>query len=124
MNLQSVVKKYNETIHHSTKMSPIEASKKSNEDEVFFNLRDKRKKRQPKYKLNDLGRTVDKRNVFSKFDSADWSYNLYKITEIIDDTIPFIELIFIQNVIIKIYFKNLDLLLLKIIKVMKKLNLI
>ena len=32
------------TIHHSTKMSPIEASKKSNEDEVFFNLRDKRKK--------------------------------------------------------------------------------
>ena len=86
--LQTVTKLYNNTIHHSTKMSPIEASKKSNEDEVFFNLRDKRKKKQPKYKINDLVRTADKRNIFSKFDSTNWSYYLYKITEVIDDTIP------------------------------------
>ena len=45
-------------------------------------------KRQPKYKLNDLVRTADKRNIFSKFDTTNWSYNLYKITEVIDDTIP------------------------------------
>ena len=35
-----------------------------------------------------LVRTADKRNIFSKFDSTNWSYNLYKITEIINDTIP------------------------------------
>ena len=69
-------------------MTPITASKKSNEDKVFFSLSDKRKKCKPKYKLNDLVRTADKSNIFSKFDSANWSYNLYKITEVIDDTIP------------------------------------
>ena len=36
--LQSVMKKYNETIHHSTKMTPTQASKKENEDIVYFNL--------------------------------------------------------------------------------------
>ena len=64
--LQSVVKKYNETIHHSTKMTPIQASRKENEDEVFFNLSDKRKKKQPKYKLNDLVRTADKKKYIFK----------------------------------------------------------
>ena len=67
-------------------MTPTQASKKENEDIVYLNLQDKRKKR--KYKLNDLVRTADKRNIFSKFDSTNWSYNSYKITEIIDDTIP------------------------------------
>ena len=69
-------------------MTPSNASKKINEDEVFFNLSDKRKKRNPKYKLNDLVRTADIKRTFSKADSTNWSYNLYKITEIIDDTIP------------------------------------
>ena len=86
--LSFVTKKYNETIHHSIKMAPIEASKKFNEDEVYFNLSDKRKKRNPKYKLNDLVRTADIERTFSKADSTNWSYILYKITEVINDTIP------------------------------------
>ena len=49
---------------------------------------DKRKKKIPKYKLNDLVRTAYKRNIISKFDSINWSYNLYKITENIDYTTP------------------------------------
>ena len=47
-------------------MTPIQASKKENEDEVYFNLSDKRKKKQPKYKLNDLVRTADIKRTFSK----------------------------------------------------------
>ena len=86
--LPKVIKKYNNTIHHSTKMTPIDASKKKNENEVFKNLQDKRKKQKPKYKLGDLVRTADKRNIFSKGDSTNWSNKLYTITEIIDDTIP------------------------------------
>ena len=34
--LSSVTKKCNDTIHHSIKMTPIDASKKKNEDIVFF----------------------------------------------------------------------------------------
>ena len=86
--LSSVIKKYNNTIHSSTKMTPIQASKKVNEKEVFSNLRDDRVKRQPKFKLGELVRTADIKQVFSKGDSTNWSYKLYTNTEVIHDTIP------------------------------------
>ena len=86
--LQTITSKYNNKIHSSTKMSPIQALKKSNESKLYANLQDKRKKRKPKYKLGDLVRTADTRNIFSKSDSTNWSYKLCTITEIIDDTIP------------------------------------
>ena len=38
--LRCDVKKYNNTTHHSTKMTPIQASKKSNEKKVYSNLQD------------------------------------------------------------------------------------
>ena len=86
--IQSVIKQYNNTIHKSIKMTPIQASEKSNEKIVFDNLRDDRQKQRPKFKLGDLVRTADIKKVFSKGDSTNWSYNLYTITEIIHDTIP------------------------------------
>ena len=57
--LPSVIKQYNITIHHSIKMTPVQASKKSNEKSVFDNLRDDRQKQRPKFKLGDLVRTAD-----------------------------------------------------------------
>ena len=86
--LPSVIKKYNNTIHHSTKMTPIQASKKSNEAEVYSNLKDNREVRKPTHKLGQLVRTADIKRVFSKGDSTNYSYKLYTITEIIHDTIP------------------------------------
>ena len=86
--LPSVIKQYDNTIHSSTKMIPIQASKKSNEKEVFANLHDQRDKQKPKINLGHLIRTADIRRVFSKGDSTNWSYKLYTITEILHDTIP------------------------------------
>ena len=86
--LPSVVKKYNNTIHHSIKMTPNQASKKSNEKLVYSNLQDRRVKRQAKFKLGDLIRTADIKRVFSKGDSTNYSYKLYTITEVIHDAIP------------------------------------
>ena len=86
--LPSVIKQYNNTIHSSTKMKPIDASKKSIEKEVSSNLQDKRKILNPKYKSGQLVRTADIKRVFSKGDSTNWSYKLYTITEVIHDTIP------------------------------------
>ena len=86
--LPSVVKKYNNTIHHSTKMKPIDASKKSNQKLVYNNLKDDREVLKPKYKLGQLVRTADIRRVFSKGDSTNYSYRLYTITEVIHDIIP------------------------------------
>ena len=49
--LSSVNKQYFDTIHHSTKMTPVQASIKTNEKEVYSNLQDKREEQTPKYKL-------------------------------------------------------------------------
>ena len=86
--LPSVIKQYNNTIHHSIKMTPVQASKKSNEKVVYSNLQDKRRKLNPKYKLGQLVRTADIKKVFSKGDSTNYSYKLYNITEVIHDKIP------------------------------------
>ena len=86
--LPTFVKQYNNTIHYSIKMTPIQASKKVNEKLVCSNFQDRRDKQLPKFKLGDLVRTAAIKRVFSKRDSTNWSYKLYTITEIIEDTIP------------------------------------
>ena len=86
--LPTVIKQYNNTNHHSIKMTPNQASKKSNETKVFSNVKDKSEIQKPKYKLCQLVRTADIKKVFSKGDSTNYSYQLYAITEIIHDTIP------------------------------------
>ena len=86
--LQTITKQYNNRIHSSTKLTPIQASLKKNEGYVYKNLLDKRKKNKPKFQINDLVRTADLKKTFSKGDTTNWSYKLYKITETINDTIP------------------------------------
>ena len=86
--LPTITKQYNNRIHSSTKLSPKDASLKKNEGYVYKNLLDKRKKVKPKFQINDLVRTADLKKTFSKKDTTNWSYKLYKITEIINDTIP------------------------------------
>ena len=95
--LPSVVKKNNNTIHHSTKMTPIQASKKANEKEVYSNLQDRRVKQTPKYKLGQLVRTAEIKKVFSKGDSTNYSYKLYTITELIHNTGPFYRIDFLPD---------------------------
>ena len=69
-------------------MTPIQGSLEKNEGFAYKNLLDKRKKVKPKFQINDLVRTADLKETFSKSDTTIWSYKLYKITEIINDTIP------------------------------------
>ena len=71
--LPSVVKQYNNTIHHSKKMTPNQSSKTSNEKLVYSNLKDDRVKQKPKYNLGQLVRTADIKKVFSKGDSTNYS---------------------------------------------------
>ena len=86
--LQTITKQYNNKVHSSTKLTPIQASLKKNEGYVYKNLLDKRKRITPKFQLNDLVRRADLKKTFSKGDTTKWSYKLYKNTEIINDTIP------------------------------------
>ena len=86
--LPTITKQYNNRLHSSTKLTPIQASLKKNEGYVYKNLLDKRIKITPKFQINDLIRTADIKRTFSKSDTTNWSYKLYKITEIFKDTIP------------------------------------
>ena len=86
--LPTITEQYNNRRHTSTKLSPKDASLKKNEGFVYKNLLDKRKKVTPKFQINDLIRVADLKKTFSKGDTTNWSYKLYKITEIFNDTIP------------------------------------
>ena len=79
---------YHNRIHSSTKLTPIQASLKKNEGYVYKTLLDKRKKITPKFQISDLIRTADLKRTFSEGDTNNWSYKLYKITEIFINTIP------------------------------------
>ena len=122
--LPSVIKKYNNSIHSSTKMTPVQASKKVNEKEVYSNLQDRRVKQQPKFKLGQLVRTADIKRVFSKGDSTNWSYKLYTITEIIHDTIPSYRIDYLPERYNENLLSPSKLTLDKNNQIMKKLNLI
>ena len=86
--LPSVIKQYNNTTHHSIKMTPNQGIKKINQRQVYSNLQDQRLKQPPKNKLGQLVRTADIKRVFSKGDSTNYSYKLFTKTEAIHDTIP------------------------------------
>ena len=68
-------------------MTPDQASKKRNENDVYSNLQDKGQKHKPKFKLGQLVPTTDIRIVFEKGDTTKWSYKIYTITEVIHDTV-------------------------------------
>ena len=74
--LPVITKQYNNRVHSSTKLTPIQASLKKNEGYVYKNLIDKRKKIKPKFQINDIVRTTDLKKTFSKGDTTNWSYKL------------------------------------------------
>ena len=70
-------------------MTPIQASLKKNEGFVYKNFLDKLETVTPKFQVNNLVRVADfEKKTFSKGDTTNWSYKMYKITELINDTIP------------------------------------
>ena len=121
--LPTIKKQYNNQVHSSTKLSPKDASLKKNEGYVYKKLLDKPKKVKPKFQLNDLVRTADLKKTFSKSDMTNWSYKLYRITEIINDTIPSYRIDNLKERYNESLLKKTELTLKQNKDVMKKLNL-
>ena len=121
--LPKITKQYNNRVHSSTKLSPIQASLKKNEGYVYKNILDKRKKIKPKFQVNDLVRTADLKRTFSKGDTTNWSYKLYKNTEIINDTIPSYPLDNLKEKYNEAFLKKTELTMKENDNVIKKINL-
>ena len=122
--LQTITKQYINRKHSSTKLTPIQVSLKKNEGFVYKNLLDKSKKVKPKFQINDLVRTAGLKKTFSKGDTTNWSYKLYKITEKINDTIPSCHIDNLKERYNEALLKKTELTLKQNEDVMKKLNLI
>ena len=120
--LPKITKQYKNRIHSSTKLTPMQASLKKNEGFVHKNLSDKRKKITPKFQISNLVRTEDLKKTFSKSDTTNWSYKLYKITEIFNDTIPSYRLDNLEERCNDALLKKTELTLKKNNSVMKKHN--
>ena len=74
--------------------------------------------------MNDLVRTADLKKKFSKGDTTNWSYKLYKITEIINDTISSYKIDNLKERYNESLLKKTELTVKQNKDVMKKLNLI
>ena len=83
--LPKILKQYNNTKHSSIRMTPTEASKKSNKGTVYFNLYGDMKQvtSKPKFKVGDKIRISKyKRNVFDKGYTPNWTEELFIIDKI------------------------------------------
>ena len=83
---------------------------------------DKRKKVKPKFQVNDLVRVAELKKTFLKSDTTNWSYKLYKITQIINDTIPSYKIDILKERYNESLLKRTELTMKEKDKVMKKLN--
>ena len=85
--LPDLVEDYNNTVHSSIKMTPIEASKKKNELTVWRNLYPDRYKINnltPKFSVGDRVRITKKKDVFEKGYTTRWTEEIFKIKEILN----------------------------------------
>ena len=85
--LPDLVEDYNNTIHSSINMTPVEASKKKNELAVWRNLypnRFKKSRLTPKFSVGDVVRIDKKKKVFEKGYTTRWREEIFMIKEIRD----------------------------------------
>ena len=83
--LPDLVEDYNNTVHSSTKLTPVEASEKENELKVWRNLypdRYKTSRLNPKFSVGDEVRISRKKKVFEKGYTTRWTNEIFTIKEI------------------------------------------
>ena len=85
--LQTFADKYNNEFHESIKMTPIEASKKKNENLVWRNLYDdstneRKGSNSPKYAIGDKVRITKKKRHFEKGYTPNWTEEIFTISKI------------------------------------------
>ena len=81
--LNDAVVTYNNNIQSTINTTPVDAS--NNTDKVKYNFSFKNTK--PKLKVGDYVRNVDKRDIFSEGYTSNWNRELFKVNEVLKNTI-------------------------------------
>ena len=85
VNIQNdAVVKYNNNIHSTINMTPVDAS--NNLDKVRHYV--KYTKATPKFKVGDYVRNADKRIIFSKGYTSNWNGELFKVNKALNTQPP------------------------------------
>ena len=82
--LNDAVKTYNNNIHSTIIMTPVDAS--NNPDRVKYTFSFKNIK--PKIKVGDYVRNADKRNLFSTGYTSNWNRDMFKVIEVLKTQPP------------------------------------
>ncbi len=83
--LDKLLRKYNNTIHSATGMTPAKASQKENEERLLTLQKrkiDKIEYREPKLELGDLVRLSKVKKHFEKGYTQNWSQELFRVVEV------------------------------------------
>ena len=82
--LNDAVLTYNNSIHSTINMTPVDASNNPDKVKYTFNF----KNIKPKLKVGDYVRNADKRNIFSKGYTSNWNRELFKVNEVLKTQPP------------------------------------
>jgi hypothetical protein len=84
--LDKLVKNYNNTVHSSIKMTPVEASKLKNELTVYKNLYPEKEEKikKPKFKVGDRVRITKKKGKFEKGYTTRWTKEIFVIEKVLN----------------------------------------
>ena len=80
--LDDIVNKYNNTVHRTIKMKPIDVT-----DDSFAEYNEESNKRNPKFKVDDHVRISKYKNIFAKGYAANWSEEIFIVSKI-KNTVP------------------------------------
>ena len=82
--LKDAVITYNNNIHSTNKMTPVDAS--NNPDKVKYY--DNSTKIKSKFKVGDYVRNADKRNIFTKGHISNWNREIFEVSEVLKTQPP------------------------------------
>ena len=82
--LNDAVLTYNNNIHSTTNMTPVDASNNPDKIKYSFNF----KKTKPKMKVGDYISNADKRNISSEGYTSNWKRELFKVNEVLKTQPP------------------------------------
>ena len=82
--LNDAVLTYNNNIHSTINMTPVDASNNPDQVKYTFNF----KNIKTKFKVGDYVRNADKRNIFSKGYTSNWNRELFKVNEVLKTQPP------------------------------------
>jgi hypothetical protein len=84
--LQSLISTYNKSEHSAIKMTPIQASQDERENDVLFNLENKKpiKVADPKLSIGDYVRIARIKGQFEKGSEPNWTREIFKVSKILE----------------------------------------